>query len=686
MKWKVGYFQLNHFSGPYRQLAKCLASPKSDILVPEREKVSPLFEDEIWERLRREDNRGLCDLYEESEYLEDYNLLIMIDQFENLFSGAKFRTEVRNEDQKNFIRLLLKASMEEQRIYLMVSIRPPKSDRWKYQFKDLSDAMIDTEFPLYALDQEGLEKAIWRSYQEESIMFQQRYHQQRQGTVPPNLKPFALDKDKHRAWAEQLYFHEDPLTAMGSLVSETVIADWKNKDESQLFDRRGGHSFEDEDDREAQDSMVEMDPDSYETGPVEESVLVEEEAEILYGDLVAKAENLYQWLTPLEKRVAQKFFVQLTLAGGPLTLADAVNNIGRFESLVYQVADKYVNEGVLRKSPMGPLDGASEVEWVEVEVEDTWERLAGWGDRAGLTPRKVTRSTPNKSTVSAKSKAPARESQPARGGGDTPTARKAEHIFSELTPLQKRITEKIFVALAQNDGSATLGDISSQIGRFETLIPGVAEHYSKMGVLEAEGHADDPGTVLRIADEGLAADWDRFGTWLSRQGISIPTPSAKEDRPSQAKKEKLDSGKGGGKKKKSPEARKEAPPKAKTSPKTKTPKKQPRTQARTPARGGAAAGGGDNKAEAHFQSLTPLEKRVSEKIFVTLSHNGGSMLVGDLVDAIGRFEGIIRNLVEEWDRVKVLDCDGRDDENKVALTDLELSSNWKRFDEWLKRA
>lgn len=694
MKWKVANLQLNHFSGPYRQLAKCLASPSSDILVPAREKVSPLFEDEIWEKLRKDDNRGLCDLYEESEFLKDYNLLIIVDQFENLFSGTKFRTEVRNEDQKNFIRLLLKASKEEQLIYLAVSIRPPKSERWKYQFKDLWEAMHDAEFPVYALNQEGLEKAIWRSYREESIQFQERYHQQRQGSVPPNLKPFALDPDKHQAWAEHLYFHEDPLTAMGSLVAETVVADWKNKDEKQIFAQRSSHPYE-EDEREIEDSMVELDDEGYDdVGEIEESIIDDDAGSTTYGNLADKAEQLYSWLTPLEKRVSQKFFNQLVLAGGPLPMADAISNIGRFESMVYQVVDKYVKEGVLQQSPSGPIDGATQIEWVEPELEDAWERVVKWTGRtvSRSAPAREERSSTPKTTTSGRSRTPARAAASTgdAGGANSSLSRKAEHVYSELLPLHKRVTEKIFIALAQQNGSDTLGNISSSIGRFETLIPEIAEQFSKMGVIEAKGHADDPSTLLTLADPDLATDWDRLATWLSRQGIKMKAPKKSKEDVKAVKAEKR--AKSAPKAEKAP-SREKAPPRTEAprrEPVKEAPKKakpQPRTRTRqTVAAAAAQSGGADAAAEHHYQSMTPLDKRVTEKIFVTLSHNGGSMLVGDLVDSIGRFEGIVRNQVEEWDKVKVLDCEGRDDENRVALADLDLSKNWKRYGEWLKRA
>ena len=681
MKWKIAYFELNHYSGPYRQLAKCLASPHSDILISEKEKVSPLFEDQVWKKLKNPDNRGLCDLYQESEYLQDYNLLIIVDQFENLFAGTKFRTEVRNEDQKNFIRLLLKASMEEQQIYLAVSIRPPKSERWKYQFKELWDAMQEAEFPIYKLDQEELEKAIWRSYSEESILFQERYHQQRQGTVPPNLRPFALDPEKQAAWAEQLYFHEDPLTAMETLVAETVISDWKNKGPKAISNPRTEHPDE-EGDRDYEDSMVELDDEGYRSPGRVETSEFEEEVEITYGDEIANAEQLYGWLTPLEKRVTRKLMVEMVSAGGSMSLADAVRSVGRFESMVYQVAEKFVKEGVLAQSPSGQLAGNSEISFNEPGLEAVWERLAQWTGSAGVTP-KVTKSKPVRETASAASpRKPQREtaSSPAPVGSDM--ARKAEYTFGEMLPIQKRISEKIFVTLAANEGVLTLGTLIEQIGRFETLIPPVAAKYSQMGILVAEGHEEDPNTSLRIADPGLYRDWDRYGSWLSRQGVKPPAESNKPARETPA----ADSS--------------SRPPVRDTPPAQKETKaKQPRTPVReaapstktprTPSRKGATASAGEGGkvevAENHFSTLTPLEKRVVEKIFVTLSANGGSMQVGGLVDAIGRFEGIIRVQVLEWDKVEVLDAEGNSDENRVALSDLELAQNWKRFSEWLKR-
>jgi hypothetical protein len=156
MKWKVAYIRLNRDDNPFDLLTKALAAPTANILVGANEKVDPLFESSIKQALTSKDGLGLLNIYRQFLQVRQYNFLVIVDQFENLFF-----TTILNQDQKHlFVRLLLNASFDQRQIYVTVALRPPKADLWKQNFKDLNTAVESCHFRLYNPNQVSLEQAI----------------------------------------------------------------------------------------------------------------------------------------------------------------------------------------------------------------------------------------------------------------------------------------------------------------------------------------------------------------------------------------------------------------------------------------------------------------------------------------------------------------------------------------------
>jgi hypothetical protein len=163
MKWKVAYIRLNRDDNPFDLLTKAIAGPTANILVGANEKVDPLFESSIKQALLTKDGSGLLNIYRQFLQLKQYNFLVIIDQFENLF----FTTILSQEQKTMFVKLLLSASYDQRQIYVTVALRPPKADLWKQNFKDLNTAVETCHFRLYNPNQQSLELAIGDTFIQE---------------------------------------------------------------------------------------------------------------------------------------------------------------------------------------------------------------------------------------------------------------------------------------------------------------------------------------------------------------------------------------------------------------------------------------------------------------------------------------------------------------------------------------
>ncbi|MFN8396357.1 MAG: hypothetical protein U0176_17160 [Bacteroidia bacterium] len=160
MKWKVAYIKLNRDDNPFDLLTKAIAGPHANILVGANEKVDPLFESSIKQALLTKDGAGLLNIYRQFLQIKQYNFLVIVDQFENLFF-----TTILNQEQKHmFVRLLLNASYDQRQIYVTVALRPPKADLWKSNFPNLHTAVETCHFRLYNPNQQALEQAIGATF------------------------------------------------------------------------------------------------------------------------------------------------------------------------------------------------------------------------------------------------------------------------------------------------------------------------------------------------------------------------------------------------------------------------------------------------------------------------------------------------------------------------------------------
>ncbi len=165
MKWKVAHIRLNRDDNPFDLLTKAIAGPTANILVGANEKVDPLFEASIKQALLTKDGSGLLNIYRQFLQIKQYNFLVIVDQFENLF----FTTILSQELKHMFVKLLLLASFDQRQIYVTVALRPPKADLWKQNFRDLNTAVETCHFRLYNPNQQALELAIGDTFVQERL-------------------------------------------------------------------------------------------------------------------------------------------------------------------------------------------------------------------------------------------------------------------------------------------------------------------------------------------------------------------------------------------------------------------------------------------------------------------------------------------------------------------------------------
>ena len=154
-QWKV--LMLEPDSDPIASLSEVLA--QKNILMEKN--IRPDFEEYLYDYLS-ENNNHLSYLYKESEYIKDFNLLLIVDNVISLF-------EENNKEKDDFIDLLLTAAFREDvAIYVLFALAKeelnyiPNTQR----FARLWDAIEDSNFQLFAMNQSELEEALLNTMEE----------------------------------------------------------------------------------------------------------------------------------------------------------------------------------------------------------------------------------------------------------------------------------------------------------------------------------------------------------------------------------------------------------------------------------------------------------------------------------------------------------------------------------------
>lgn len=137
---------------PLGNLASCLIN--ADLHDPEEEDIHS----HVRATLSRS-GMGLLDTIEQSDLEEDSNLLLVVDQFEEIFRFRQ-QSRVSNEEAGHFITLLLEASQQmRRRIYVVLTMRSDFLGDCA-QFRDLAEAVNEGEYLIPRLNRTQRKEAI----------------------------------------------------------------------------------------------------------------------------------------------------------------------------------------------------------------------------------------------------------------------------------------------------------------------------------------------------------------------------------------------------------------------------------------------------------------------------------------------------------------------------------------------
>jgi hypothetical protein len=471
MKWKVAYIKLNRDDNPFDLLTKAIAGPTANILVGANEKVDPLFESSIKQALLAKDGMGLLNIYRQFLQIKQYNFLVIVDQFENLF----FTTILGQEQKHMFVKLLLSASFDQRQIYVTVALRPPKADLWKQNFRDLNTAVETCHFRLYNPNQQSLELAIGDTF-----------IQERNRLLTDAGEEEILSTD----WLRSQDIYQQVAMKRLRQISEDLYDVLKVKWKKMQREGNLGTS-----------KMVP--PDNVKTITKQLRGIVD----VIWPQLLLQSnignlepeerddlvEHLKNQLTDvltdeLLRRLSSLLAEELYFEQEPLTQIE--RNVRQLVRDWAEVLEDMRKEGGRRKPK----------QIVTVSLQDQRANRVG----AANSDYKIDR--------------------------NGPVDRRAEQAYQALrTALDKRIATKSLSILGRNARSGAQSALSVEslvhaMGRFASRLIDVLEVFAHAGVLEVDpvGHILME-SVVSLSDRDLADKWERMNEWLSGKSTSNNT-------------------------------------------------------------------------------------------------------------------------------------------------------------------
>jgi hypothetical protein len=463
MKWKVAYIRLNREDNPFDLLTKAIAGPSSNILVGTNEKVDPLFESSIKAALVNSDGQGLMKIYRQFLQIRQYNFLVIIDQFENLF----FSTVMSQEDKHKFVQLLLNASYDQRQIYVTLAMRPPKADLWKQNFKELNNAIEHCRFRLYNPNQVELEEAIG-----------QTFFQEHDKLAANNAIEDMISLD----WLVQQEIYQSVAVKRIKQIAEDLYEILKGKWKKMLKDSSGapvGNLVPEQNIRTVTKQI---------TGIVD----------LIWPQLMLQT-NLGNSVGSMEREdLVDDLKTQLT---DHLT-ADLLSRLSRL----------LAEEIYFEREPLTQIE-----KHVRQLVRD-WHAVL---DELRKDARRRSREIITVSMQEQKANAVGAADITFKVNRNGPIQERAETAYLALrTALDKRIARKALTILAQNamvspDLSISVDGLGHAMGRFNTRLVPVLEVFVVSGVIDAEPvGALTVNTKLFLTESKVVDSWQRMREWM----------------------------------------------------------------------------------------------------------------------------------------------------------------------------
>ena len=241
-----------------------------------------------------------------------------------------------------------------------------------------------------------------------------------------------------------------------------------------------------------------------------------------------------------------------------------------------------------------------------------------------------------------------------------PVERRAEEAYEALrTALDKRIAQKALTVLArtaQISGEKlvlTVDSLVHAMGRFGSRLVDVLEVFALSGVVEVDPEGPiTMDSLVGLSDAGLVEKWERMKEWIFGRDASDFSPDTGYDGSSSASQA--------------------APMLA--------------FDMNFVEEFGAAPSNASEftkRAETVYESLVPsLRKRAAQRLLLSvakLDPDNSGIGQDKVLEDIGRFESMIRDLIEYFIRQEILAAEGG-----LHFKDPGLPQNWDRLSKWIK--
>lgn len=156
--WRIAVFRPGN--NPIHNLARSLVLPEESESLPEN-KAKDEMNVGIAETILRRSAVGLLDYAGGSDFAADENLLVVVDQFEELFRFKKDSGLEKSEDEAAaFVKLFLEATRDKTaRVYVIITMRSDFLGDCS-QFRDLPEAINDGQYLIPRLTRDQLRQVI----------------------------------------------------------------------------------------------------------------------------------------------------------------------------------------------------------------------------------------------------------------------------------------------------------------------------------------------------------------------------------------------------------------------------------------------------------------------------------------------------------------------------------------------
>ena len=365
-KWRVAHFiPSNH---TVEQLTKAIA--RRNLLHPD-EKLSPTYQDRIRAILRK-GNDGLIRAYRQSDSIQSYNFLIVLDQCESFFSQKP------DADKEQLIQLLLTASQAPDiPIYVLMIFRD-QSLPDLHNYPALAENTTDFTFRLHFMGPAELKEAIQGPISRAKVQMEEKVVQKLLEQLSADPKQLtSLQSVLSQLW--KVWYKEDRGTGAITMNHlSRVNKDANERIEIRTKEERTAIQIKESNPANTEDSLLGETSEPV----VEEPVIL---APSSNGEIL---EQLWQNHPESDQIGLMKIFKAMTqknvetkgrLEKRTVMIEDLANIVGFAPNKLISLIDQIRKEAKKALLPEeGVLDLFASVEMADLSLVEEWPRLSKW--------------------------------------------------------------------------------------------------------------------------------------------------------------------------------------------------------------------------------------------------------------------------------------------------------------------